>query len=109
MSDALTFLGGTAVGALVVYLTKDKDTRIAVERFIDGVADSFKALLGRMTPDKSGEATEIATEGTTQTPEEIGTTTKPAAEETVETLEEETKSEGAVSEKKTKVEENAIH
>jgi hypothetical protein len=71
MSDALTFLGGTAVGALVVYLTKDEATRKAVERFVDGVADVFNAFLERITPKRGGDATEVTAEAVKEAVEEV--------------------------------------
>jgi hypothetical protein len=47
---------------LIVYLTKDEDTRNAVERFVDGAADSFKAFLGWLTPEKHEKAAEVSAE-----------------------------------------------
>lgn len=50
-----TLITGAAVGALVIYITKDEDARKAMERFIDGSGHMFKALLRRITPEKTGE------------------------------------------------------
>ena len=50
MSDLMTFIGGAAVGTLVTYLTKNEAARKKVERFVDGVGESFTDFLHRMTP-----------------------------------------------------------
>lgn len=53
-----TFLTGAAIGALVVYITKNKEAREAVEHFIDGTGEAFKNKLRQMTPKQRGEIIE---------------------------------------------------
>jgi len=53
-----TFLTGAAIGALLVYVTKDKEAREAVERFIDGTGETFKNKIRQMTPKQRGEIIE---------------------------------------------------
>ena len=53
-----TFLTGAAIGALLVYVTKDKEIREVVERFIDGTGETFKNKIRQMTPKRRGEIIE---------------------------------------------------
>jgi len=57
MSDMFTFIGGAAVGSLLTYMTKNKDSREAVENFIDGIADVFTNFLRQITPDTKDKNT----------------------------------------------------
>ena len=53
-----TFLTGAAIGALVVYITKNKEARDAVERLIDGTGEALKHTPSQMTPKQRGEIIE---------------------------------------------------
>lgn len=44
------FVTGAAIGAFIIYITKDEEARKATERFIDGTARAIKNLLRRLTP-----------------------------------------------------------
>jgi len=52
-----TFIGGAAVGSLLTYMAKNKDTREAVENFIDGMGEVFTDLLRQITPDTKDQNT----------------------------------------------------
>ena len=83
-----TFLTGAAIGALLVYVTKDKEAREAVERFIDGTGESLKNKIRQMTPKQRGEIIEGKAEAVSETqqePEEAGRT-KPRASSTKKTV-----------------------
>jgi hypothetical protein len=53
MSSLISFIGGAAVGTLVTYLAKNEEARKTVDRFIEGMGESFTGFLHRMTPTKA--------------------------------------------------------
>lgn len=49
---------GAAIGAFIVFITKDEEARKATERFIDGTGKILKSILRRLTPTHSSRIIE---------------------------------------------------
>ncbi len=49
---------GAAIGAFIVYITKDEEARRATERFIDGTGRLVKRIIRRLTPTHHSRITE---------------------------------------------------
>ena len=63
---------GAAIGAFIVYITKDEEARRATERFIDGTARVIKNIIRRLTPTHGSQIIEekAAADAVAKTPDD---------------------------------------